>query len=229
MQEAAVPRTLTRREEAAELGVFLLLVAPTLALSFVDTGGSAVPFWLTAAATIARDVGLVALILLLLARDRQPVTVIGWARRRIGRDVLIGLALSIPLVIGAQVLEAALRAAGLSSPSSAPGLTPSGPGEVVLAVVLVLVVAVAEETIFRGYLILRLTTVLRSRLWAVLAASLIFAIGHGYEGEAAVVTIGLTGLVFAIVYVWRQSLVAPVVMHLVFNLLAIVVAPLLSS
>jgi membrane protease YdiL (CAAX protease family) len=38
----------------------------------------------------------------------------------------------------------------------------------------------------------------------------------------------LTGLVFALVYVWRQSLVAPVVMHLVFNLLAIVVAPLLS-
>jgi membrane protease YdiL (CAAX protease family) len=228
MQDAVVPRTLTRRQEAAELGVFLLLIGPSLVLSFVDTGGGAVPFWLLAAATIARDVGLVALILLLIARDRQPVTVIGWVRRRIGRDIAIGLALSVPLVIGAQLLEAALRAAGLSSPSSAPGLTPSGPGELVLAVVLVLVVAVAEETIFRGYLILRLTTVLRSRLSAVVVSSLIFAIGHGYEGEAAIVTIGLTGLVFALVYVWRQSLVAPVVMHLVFNLLAIVVAPLLS-
>src|SRR5690606_37783539 len=121
------------------------------------------------------------------------------------------------------------RAAGLSSPSSAPGLAPSGPGEVILALVVVLVVAVAEETIFRGYLILRLANVLRSRLWAVIASSVIFAIGHGYEGEAAIVTIGLTGLVFAIVYVWRQSVVAPVVMHLVFNVVAIVVAPLLSS
>jgi membrane protease YdiL (CAAX protease family) len=229
MQGAAVPRTLTRREETAELAVFLLLILPTLVLSFIDTGGSVVPFWLVASATIARDVGLVALILLLVARDRQPVTAIGWVRRHIGRDILIGLALSIPLVIGVQVLEAALRAAGLSSPSSAPGLTPRGPGEVALAVVLVLVVAVAEETIFRGYLILRFAAVLRSRFWAVVASSLLFAIGHGYEGGAAVVTIGLTGLVFAIVYLWRQSLVAPIVMHLVFNLLAIVVAPLLST
>ncbi|MBX6748542.1 MAG: CPBP family intramembrane metalloprotease [Micromonosporaceae bacterium] len=224
-----MPGTLTRREEAAELGVFLLLILPTLVLSFVDTGASAVSFPLVASATIARDVGLVALILLLIARDRQPVAAIGWVRRHIGRDILIGLALSVLLVIGAQVLEAVLRAAGLSSPSSAPGLAPSGLGEVILAVVLVVVVAVAEETIFRGYLILRFAGVFRSRLSAVVASSLIFAIGHGYEGGAAVVTIGLTGLVFAIVYIWRQSLVAPVVMHLVFNLLAIVVAPLLSS
>ena len=230
MQGAAVPSTLTRRQEAAELGVFLLLIVPTLVLSsFVDAGGRAVSFPVVAVATIARDAGLVALILLLISRDRQPVAVIGWVRRNIGRDVLIGLALSIPLFIGAQVLDAALRAGGLSSPPSDPGLAPSGLAEVILALVLVLVVAVAEETIFRGYLILRLASVLRNRLWAVIASSLIFAIGHGYEGEAAVVTIGLTGLVFALVYVWRQSLVAPVVMHLVFNFLAIVVAPLLSS
>lgn len=229
MQGAAVPSTLTRQEEAAELGVFLLLIVPALVLSFVDAGGRAVSFPVVAAATIARDAGLVALILLLIARDRQPVAVIGWVRRDIGRDALIGLGLSIPLFIGAQLLDAALRAAGLSSPTSDPGLAPGGLSEVILAVVLVVVVAVAEETIFRGYLILRLASVLRSRPWAVIVSSLIFAIGHGYEGEAAVVTIGLTGLVFAIVYVWRQSLVAPVAMHLVFNFLAIVVAPLLSS
>lgn len=228
MQGAAVPSALTRRQEAAELGVFLLLIVPSLVLSFVQTGGRDVSFPVIAAATITRDAGLVALILLLIARDRQPVAVIGWVRRNIGRDVLIGLALSIAVFIGAQVLEAVLRAAGLSAPSSAPGLAPSGPGEVLLAVVLVLVVAVAEETVFRGYLILRFASVLRSRFWAVIASSVIFSIGHGYEGGAAVVTIGFTGLVFAIVYVWRQSLVAPVVMHLVFNLLAIVIAPLLS-
>lgn len=228
MQGAAGPGTLTRREEAAELGVFLLLIVPTLVLSFVDAGGGAVSFPIVAAATITRDAGLVALILLLIARGRQPIAAIGWVRRNIGRDTLIGLALSVPLFIGAQVLEAVLRAAGLSSPSSVPGLAASGTGEVILALVLVLVVAVAEETIFRGYLILRFANVLRSRLWAVIASSVIFAIGHGYEGEAAVVTIGLTGFVFAMVYVWRRSIVAPVVMHLVFNLVAIVVVPLLS-
>jgi len=228
MQGAVVPSTLTRRQEAAELGVFLLLIVPSLVFSFVDAGGSAVSFPIAAVATIIRDAGLVALVLLLIARDRQPIAAIGWVRRDIGRDALIGLALSIPLFIGAQVLEAILRAAGLSSPSSTPGLTPRGAGEIVLALVLVLVVAVAEETIFRGYLILRLASVLGDRRWAVIGSSVIFAIGHGYEGGAAVITIGVIGLVFALVYVWRRSVVAPIVMHLVFDLVAIVVAPLLT-
>jgi membrane protease YdiL (CAAX protease family) len=128
------------------------------------------------------------------------------------------------VLIGTLVVQALLRAAGLSGPPrTEPAVTPHHAlGDVVLAVVLVVVVAVAEETIFRGYLILRFTEVLRSRNWAVVLSSVAFAIGHGYEGGAAVLTVGLTGLVFAIVYLWRRSLVAPVVMHLVLDLVAIV-------
>jgi membrane protease YdiL (CAAX protease family) len=139
--------------------------------------------------------------------------------------------LSIPVFVGTVVLQAVLRALGLSSPqNNAPGTTPSGSvWQVLLAIVLVVVVAVAEETIFRGYLILRFTGALRSRAWAVVLSSVAFAIGHGYEGNAAVVTVGLTGLVFALVYVWRGKLIAPVVMHLVLDLIALVLAPLLAG
>ena len=71
----------------------------------------------------------------------------------------------------------------------------------------------AEETIFRGYLLLRFQPILRSATASVLLSSVIFALGHGYEGTAGLATVGTMGAVFAVVYLWRGSLVAPIVMH----------------
>ncbi|SCK30684.1 CPBP family intramembrane glutamic endopeptidase [Streptomyces sp. WMMB 322] len=229
MQDEAHAGILTRRQELAETGVFLLLIVPSMALSFLAESRGALPFPVVAASTILRDAGLVALILLLLSRARQPVAAVGWVRRDIGQEILVGLALSVPVLIGAALLVAALRTAGLSRPrTGAAGLLPSsGFGDLLLAIVLVTVVAVAEETIFRGYLILRFKSVLQNRAWAVLLSTLVFSVGHGYEGGAGVLTVGMVGLVFAVVYEWRGSLVAPVVMHFVVNFVSIVLGPLL--
>ncbi|MFF5228986.1 CPBP family intramembrane glutamic endopeptidase [Dactylosporangium sp. NPDC000521] len=229
MDDRAFAGILSPRQELAELGVFLLLLVPPLVLPFFAAGQATLPFPLLAAATIARDAGLVALVLLLLARARQPVAAIGWTGHKVWREVAWGVALTVPVLIGSQVLDAALRSAGLSGPRpSGAGLVPApGIGQLLLAVALVAVVAVAEETVFRGYLILRIAGVLRSRGWAVLLSSVIFSIGHGYEGSAGLLTVGATGVALAAVYVWRHSLVAPMVMHFLLDLLAIVVAPLL--
>jgi uncharacterized protein len=97
-----------------------------------------------------------------------------------------------------------------------------------LAAVLVAVVAVAEETIFRGYLMLRFQALLRGSAQAVLLSSVIFSLGHGYEGSAGLVTVGVMGAVFAVIYLWRRSLVAPIVMHFLQDFLSIVLAPLLG-
>jgi len=219
----------TRRQELAETGVFLLLIVPSMALSFVVVGQESLPFPLIASSTILRDVALVALILLLLSRGRQPVAAIGWVRRTVWREIVVGLVLFAPVLVGMQVLNAALRTAGLPGPRTpATGLLPTPHfGDLLLAVVLVAVVAIAEETIFRGYLILRLTSVLRSRAWAVLLSSAVFSIGHGYQGGAGVLTVGATGVAFAVVYLWRRSLVAPIVMHFCLDLVTIVLVPLL--
>jgi membrane protease YdiL (CAAX protease family) len=89
------------------------------------------------------------------------------------------------------------------------------------------VVAVAEETIFRGYLLLRFVGIGMGKVLAVLLASVIFAIGHGYEGSAGIATVGVMGVIFALVYLWRGSLVAPIVMHFLQDFLAIVLLPIL--
>jgi membrane protease YdiL (CAAX protease family) len=104
----------------------------------------------------------------------------------------------------------------------------TGMAEFLLAFVLVVIVALAEETIFRGYLILCLKAVTPSPAVAVFLSGAVFSLGHGYERSAGVVTVGVMGLVFAFVYMWRQSLVAPIVMHFLKDFIGIVLLPLLK-
>jgi membrane protease YdiL (CAAX protease family) len=87
------------------------------------------------------------------------------------------------------------------------------------------VVAIAEETIFRGYLILRFRALVGGTGWAVLLSAVVFSLGHGYEGTAGVVTVGFMGLAFALAYVWRKSLVMPMTMHFLQDFLSIVILP----
>jgi membrane protease YdiL (CAAX protease family) len=42
------------------------------------------------------------------------------------------------------------------------------------------------------------------------------------------VTVGVMGLIFALLYLWRQSLIVPIVLHFLQDFLAIVVAPYLQ-
>jgi len=42
------------------------------------------------------------------------------------------------------------------------------------------------------------------------------------------VTVGVMGAVFAVIYLWRRTLVAPVVIHFLQDFLSIVLLPLLG-
>jgi membrane protease YdiL (CAAX protease family) len=214
-----------------EVAVFLFLILPSLALSFFAVKQGSMSFVLTAIATILRDLGLVGLILFFVWRNGERLASIGWKFKGRWRDVVLGVVLFVPMFFGAVFLERVLQAAGFSAPSTPTpaSLTAKGIGEYALAFVLVVVVAIAEETIFRGYLILRFRTVTASSALAVLLAAVVFSLGHGYEGTAGVVTVGTMGLVFALVYVWRGSLVAPVVMHFLQDFLSIILLPMLQG
>ena len=76
-------------------------------------------------------------------------------------------------------------------------------------------------------MILRFRALVGSTGWAVLLSAVVFSLGHGYEGTAGVVTVGFMGLVFALTYVWRKSLVMPMTMHFLQDFMSIVLLPLL--
>lgn len=219
----------SRTAQLLEVGAFVLLILPSLVLGIVvSTPDGDMGFTAVAAAAIARDLSLVALIAYFMWRNGERPQTIGWVRRSVGKEIALGVLLFVPMTAAATALALALQHLGLAGPQEEPTfLQPEGAVDLVLAVALVLVVAITEETIFRGYLLLRLGNVTGSATLAVVGSSILFALGHGYEGARGMVVVGFMGVTFALVYLWRRSLVAPVVMHLCQDLMAIVVLPLL--
>lgn len=217
-----------RRERLLELGAVLLLVLPSLVLSLFAQEDGGVSFELVAWSTIFRDLGLLVLVVFLVWRDGEPLRRLGWTARNALGEVFIGIALYLPFFFLTVVVQWAFETAGLSTPDPSSGsfLMPTTPSDFVLAGVLVVVVAISEETLFRGYLLLRLPDLTRPMWATVLLSAAIFAIGHGYEGTAGVATVGVMGVVFALVYLWRKSLVAPITIHFLQNFLGIVLVPL---
>jgi membrane protease YdiL (CAAX protease family) len=85
----------------------------------------------------------------------------------------------------------------------------------------VLVAPVAEEVFFRGMLY----NALRRRLHVVVAApvqAIIFGLSHHF-GPADTTGVVLIGLAFALLYEWRKTLLAPVLMHSLVNTLAMAI------
>jgi membrane protease YdiL (CAAX protease family) len=212
-----------------ELLVFLFLIVPSMGISFFLVHRSDMGFVLVATATIFRDLALVGLVAFFLWRNGEQAGLIGWRFENHWRDALLGAVLFLPVSSAIGLLERSLYRIGLSQPSTPLPrfLSAHGLAEVVLAIVLVTVVAISEETIFRGYLILRLSAVTHSTVAAVLLSSVIFSLGHRYEGSAGAVSVGVMGFVFAVVYLWRGSLLAPMVMHFLQDFIGIALAPLL--
>jgi membrane protease YdiL (CAAX protease family) len=162
-------------------------------------------------------------------RDREPFGRLGWNFKHWPVEVIWGILLFFPVYFIAAFLQPVLQQFGLSSPHTP---TPSfleatGMAEIIIASILVVVVAISEETLFRGYLLLRFTQITKNRGTALIISSVIFALGHGYEGSAGVVTVGVIGFLLAIVYIWRRSLVAPMVIHFMQDFIGIVLVPLL--
>lgn len=231
MIDASDTTKVSRKEQLVEVSVFLFLIMPSMALSFLAMKPGGLNFPFVAVSTILRDLALVSLILFFIWRNREPATWIGWTLRNSGKEISLGIMLFIPFSFGTGLLEKGLQALGLSVPSAPlPSfLAARGMVEFLLALVLVVIVALAEETIFRGYLILRFKAITSNPIGAALLSAAIFSLGHGYEGSAGLVTVGVMGLVFAFVYMWRQSLVAPIVMHFLQDFFGIVLLPLLHK
>jgi membrane protease YdiL (CAAX protease family) len=98
--------------------------------------------------------------------------------------------------------------------TSVEGLLPRTPTELKLFFALSLAAGVGEEIVFRGYLLAYFDSLV-GPAGAVLASSLIFGVGHTYQGAAGIVKTGIAGLLFAGAYVATGSLLAPMLLHAV--------------
>ncbi len=218
------------RVQLREVWVFLFLIVPSMAISLFAIRRGHVGFVLAAWAVILRDLGLVLLVAYFLWRNGEGWGKLGWTLSHLWREIALGVVLFIPFFMGVVGTEWLLKQAGLKGPSAPlPSFaTVHDAPQVVLALLMVAMAAVAEETIFRGYLLLRFGATMRNMTLAVICSSLVFALGHGYEGTVGLATVGLMGVALCLLYLWRGSLVAAITVHFLQDFVAIVLVGILK-
>jgi membrane protease YdiL (CAAX protease family) len=92
-------------------------------------------------------------------------------------------------------------------------LAPQSGLEVFLWVCLSATAGFCEEVLFRGYLQRQFTRLLRNRWTALVVVSILFGLGHGYEGAQRMVLIAMLGLSFGALSMWRKSLRPAMMAH----------------
>jgi membrane protease YdiL (CAAX protease family) len=225
-----VDRQPSRKAQLLEVLVFLFLVLPSMGLAYQVVNQTHLSFAVVAVSSLFSDLGMLFLVLYFVWRNDEPWARIGWTFNRFGTEVAWGALLFLPMTYLARLLEINLRAAGFTEPTKLPSfLMVKGHEMIGLACVLVTVVAIVEETIFRGYLLLRFQAVTGNAGLSVVLSSVIFALGHGYEGTAGMITIFFLGVIFALIYLWRRSLVAPIVMHFLQDFAGLVLVALMRG
>ena len=78
-----------------------------------------------------------------------------------------------------------------------------------------------REELQRAFLLRRFEQQLGGAGVGVIAVSVAFGLGHGLQGWDAVITTGLLGVFWALLYLRRRSTVAPLVSHAGFNALEV--------
>ncbi|MEW6381746.1 MAG: CPBP family intramembrane glutamic endopeptidase [bacterium] len=220
----------SKRSKLRELMLFLAISTASLAFpAGLFCPEETCPFFITALVTILRNVGLSALVFGLLRLRKEPFCRIGWTRQDMRKHILWGVAIFPLFYFTVGVILDFFTWLGLSHIEEVPvSLSPTGIWEIILGGILVLVVAFAEEIIFRGYLLSRIKEITDDTWISVLLSVFLFALGHAYEGAAGMLTVGYIGLVFSLLFLWKKSLTMVIVLHFLTNFIPLVVAPILG-
>jgi uncharacterized protein len=136
-------------------------------------------------------------------------------------DFLLDVAIAVGAWFGALlVIAVAAIALGMDHSGSIDDarkqigfLAPQSSLEVFLWVCLSATAGFCEEVLFRGYFQKQFTRLLRNQWIALVMVSILFGLGHGYEGPQRMVLIALLGLAFGILSIWRKSLRPAMMAH----------------
>jgi membrane protease YdiL (CAAX protease family) len=214
----AVEHQPSRKVQTLELLIVLFLIFVPLFHFFpqAQSGAAKLSYSQQANSRMLWDIPRICLILYLLWRNREPFARIGLTGKRLGGNFAIGIAGYFGLRIVTGMVSRAAFTLGLRS-SHYQYNNPHHPGEIAYSVIYVAVGVFIEELFYRGYLLLRLTAILRNLPAAVLLSSLLFALQHLYQGWPGVIGAGIGGIFYALIFVECKSLLPSTVMHFLRN------------
>jgi membrane protease YdiL (CAAX protease family) len=225
------PRHRLPRELVLELALFggcflLAMFLAGAAAGDLEAGGELQTIPLLVGEVVLCAV-VVPAIALLQRRRGQTLADLGLARPRSWRRVLaIGAALGVAIKVA--TIPIGLVAYALGARGDTLDVAVHGPVDFLAFVAVGSLAAFVEELVFRGYLRDRFARCFGQggapRLWPTgFVTSLLFAIGHGYQGLLGIVVTAFVGVAqFHIASSPRWGLVHGIVAHATFNAIAVV-------
>ena len=187
-----------------------------------ESGQLSLPFVVTLSA--ADTIILIGLMVILTIARGERVSELWLGNRPFGREAGIG-ALLVPVVFFMVVLLlSALMALAPwlhNVPTNTHENMATTPFDAVLFAVVAIVGGGVREELQRAFLLRRFEQHLGGAVVGVVVLSVAFGLGHIVQGWDAVVTTGLLGAFWAVLYLRRRSAVAPLVSHAGFNTLEV--------
>jgi membrane protease YdiL (CAAX protease family) len=170
---------------------------------------------------------LIALIVVLLRSHGESPREVFFGRRRVGPEARLGIPLAFVALAIALTAIAVIRqfAPWLRTEEQNPlqDLL-SRPGDAAIMAVVLVVAGGIREEVQRAFLMRRFEIWLGGPVVGVIVASAGFGAGHVLQGKDVAIVTGVLGAFWAVVYLRRRSIVAPVVSHSGFNLLQVAAA-----
>lgn len=189
---------------------------------FDAAGGLSLPFVL--ALSLADTLLVVGLMIALTRAQGQSVSDLWLGHRPAGREVMYGVLLVPVVFILVVVLLNAMRAVapGLHNVQVNPLEQLAGtPGAAAMFAVVAVLAGGVREELQRAFLLRRFEQHLGGVRVGVVILSIGFGLGHVVQGWDAVIGTGVLGAFWAVVYVRRRSVLAPMVSHSGFNALEV--------
>jgi membrane protease YdiL (CAAX protease family) len=164
---------------------------------------------------------LLALMFLFLRMRGDSPKALFLDNRSVRRESLLGLA-TVPVVllaVGALGMGIERLAPWLHTVEQNPlaSLLGTGRNVAIFGVVVVIAGGVREE-LQRAFVLDRFERHLGGAPLGLFVYSIAFGLGHTLQGWDAAVLVAALGAVWGVMYLWRRSVVAPIVCHALFNL-----------
>ncbi|MBI3048914.1 MAG: CPBP family intramembrane metalloprotease [Acidobacteria bacterium] len=187
-----------------------------------ETGQLSLAFVLTL--SVADTLLLVGLMVTLTRAHGEPMAALWLGGRPVRREARLG-ALLIPVVfLLVVVLLNVLRVAAPwlhNVPTNPLEQLAATPGSAAVFTVVAILAGGVREELQRAFLLQRFERHLGGATVGVVVLSAGFGLGHIVQGWDAVITTGLLGAFWAVLYLRRRSTVAPLVSHAGFNTLEV--------
>lgn len=160
-----------------------------------------------------------------LAAALQPPSSEGQgAERRIG--LVIGVGFGVAIAAGVQIWR--MKRAMKTIVGDVEAMIPRNRKEMLVALPLCLSAGIGEELFFRLALPLLIASVTGSVVIAFAASAVIFGLIHAYQGWKGIIATTFAGLFLTYVYLSSGSIIRPMILHVVIDVLALIVRPAIA-